>query len=426
MIQNIFQTLTDSYSPAIILPKSQTKIHYSALRHSIQFLSNHKPFINLNPGEIISFSMPSSVEFILTFFCIASVNAVANPMVTTWNLSETVSHFQVIKPRAVICVKGCSNLETLKAACSQLNIPLFAFSLDLTFQTIQVPRAVRRIAVRVNTQLSNVKPIANIYSIGIDSPLDKNDSIVSSKEKQPNSIMDIAIILSTHSTTGCSKLVPISHGAILKNIDNMAKLFDLGPSDCTVLLLPLYHSHGLIGVLLSTFLAGGTVILENEFTYNTFWKDASLYQSTWFTATPWMHRQILKARKTGPKSMKFSLKFVQSTGAPLEENLLLDMERAYHAQIVTSYSMTEAAHLISSNIPNRTRKLGSVGSPVSSISCILVNEKNEKITTGIGEICICGPTVFPGYFGKGKDETFISIGKDTFFKTGNDLLIKAI
>jgi oxalate---CoA ligase len=425
MIKNISQVLTDSYAPAIILPRSRTKIHYSSLRHSVQFLSHLPPFCNLNAGDIVSFSMPSSVEFILTFFSITVVNAVASPMIKTWNLQETIHYLSNLKPAAVISIKGCENMEILLSSCSQLSIPLFSLELDLAFQKVQVPRVVRRIAIRPNSQLSNVKPIATILSIGIGSSLDKGE--LRAKSNVKDSRLHVAAILPTHSTTGTSKLVPLSHDAILTSIENVTKLFDLGPGDCTVMLLPMYHSHGLIGVMLSTFLSGGTIILESEFSYEHFWSDSSQYQASWFTATPWMHRQILKARRSSTKALQFALRFVQSTGSPLDDNLLLEMETAYNAQIVTSYTMSEATHLISTNIPNRTRKLGSVGSPVNEISCIITNEKNEKISTGIGEICISGPTVFKGYFGQDKDNSiFFEFDKSKWFKTGRLDLMKAI
>jgi long-chain acyl-CoA synthetase len=112
------------------------------------------------------------------------------------------------------------------------------------------------------------------------------------------------------------------------------------------------------------------------------------------------------------------MRFIQSTGSPLEENLLLEIEQTYGAEVITSYSLTEASHLTTTNIPKRTRKLGSVGSPVNGISCMIVNEKNEKVPSGIGEICICGPTVFKGYFGKEKGGNFFEYDKRTWFKTG--------
>jgi acyl-coenzyme A synthetase/AMP-(fatty) acid ligase len=89
------------------------------------------------------------------------------------------------------------------------------------------------------------------------------------------------------------------------------------------------------------------------------------------------------------------LRFVQSCGSPLNPNLLLTLERWLNVPIITSYTMSEACHLITSNLPEETRKLDSVGQPIGVQVCV-IDENGTKVSQGLGEVCIHGPTVFKG------------------------------
>ncbi len=60
--------------------------------------------------------------------------------------------------------------------------------------------------------------------------------------------------------------------------------------------MPLFHVHGLIGVLLTTLYAGGSVIVPPKFSATTFWKDFVEFEATCYSAVPTIH-QILLLKK---------------------------------------------------------------------------------------------------------------------------------
>ncbi|KAJ3342866.1 hypothetical protein HDU91_000479 [Kappamyces sp. JEL0680] len=349
---NLSDILTDSFSPALILARSSTKVHYSALRHSSHFLSHLPPFCNLTPGDIACISLPTSVEFITTFFALQSVRATVNPLSTHLTLAETIAHLELVKPKVVICMHGAENLELTRNACNVFSIPLFAICQDLHFQTLQLPRVVRRLTPSVASQLSNVKPVCTMISVGVASHLDHEPT---TKPHYPHNDKDVAVLLSTHGTTGTKKLVPLTHMQILEGLENTSRSLLLEPTDSTILVATLTQSHGLIGVLLASF-----------------FRDP--------------HQKHLQ-----------TLRFVQSTGSSLDDHQLLAMEKLYHCQIITSYTMTEACHLVASHIPRRTRKLGSVGTP-AGVAVLLFDANGSRVLNAVGEICISGKSVFDGYF----------------------------
>ena len=60
----------------------------------------------------------------------------------------------------------------------------------------------------------------------------------------------------------------------------------------SLLVMPLFHVHGLMAGLLAPLAAGASVILPaaGRFSAQTFWADAVKYQATFYTAVPTMHQ----------------------------------------------------------------------------------------------------------------------------------------
>jgi acyl-coenzyme A synthetase/AMP-(fatty) acid ligase/peptidoglycan/LPS O-acetylase OafA/YrhL len=71
---------------------------------------------------------------------------------------------------------------------------------------------------------------------------------------------DLALLLSTSGTTGATKLVRLSAGAVAANAASIATYLDLGPGERAPTTLPIHYSYGL-SVLNSHLASGGTLLL---------------------------------------------------------------------------------------------------------------------------------------------------------------------
>src|SRR5258708_13126280 len=91
---------------------------------------------------------------------------------------------------------------------------------------------------------------------------------------------DIALLMFTGGTTGLPKLVPLTHHNIVASIENISSGYALSPSDATLLVMPLFHGHGLIGGLLSTLASGGSPYVPSTgaFSAHFFWPDVSPFR----------------------------------------------------------------------------------------------------------------------------------------------------
>ncbi|MGE0218917.1 AMP-binding protein [Mycolicibacterium sp.] len=204
-----------------------------------------------------------------------------------------------------------------------------------------------------------------------------------------------AMIMLTSGTTGTPKMVPWTHAAIAAAVDAVARTYGLTEADATVAVMPLFHGHGLIAVLLTSLAVGGTVALpaRERFSASTFWEDMAAVKATWYTAVPTIH-QILLARTEpgGPDAGRAvtGLRFIRSCSAPLSPAVAERLEATFGAPVVQAYGMTEATHHISGSAPGDepARRQRSVGRPVGATARIVD-----------GEIQVSGPTIARGYLG---------------------------
>lgn len=78
--------------------------------------------------------------------------------------------------------------------------------------------------------------------------------------------------------------VPLSHLNLTTSMRNIVGTYKLTTNDRTLLVMPLFHIHGLVCGLLATLLSGGTVVIPQRFSASNFWSDFKNNQCNWYTA----------------------------------------------------------------------------------------------------------------------------------------------
>lgn len=228
---------------------------------------------------------------------------------------------------------------------------------------------------------------------------------------------DIALVLHTSGTTGRPKAVPLTHRNLTRTMYNIKNAYDLTPSDRTLLVMPLFHVHGLLAAFLAPLASGGSVIVPPKFSASVFWRDFQTHKANWYTAVPTIHQILLK---NPPPSPKPNIRFVRSCSSPLSPCVHEQLEKMYGAPVLEAYAMTEAAHQMTSNPPpEKGRRIpGSVGIG-QGVEVKILDRNGDELPTGKqGEICIRGENVTKGYLNneKANKESFTKGG---FFRTGD-------
>src|SRR2546423_1504832 len=108
----------------------------------------------------------------------------------------------------------------------------------------------------------------------------------------PPDASDVALILHTSGTTSRPKLVPLTHANLIASARNVANGLALVPADRCLNVMPLFHIHGLVGVLLASIAAGAGVVCARGFSEATFLDLVGTFQPTWYSAVPTIHQPV--------------------------------------------------------------------------------------------------------------------------------------
>lgn len=129
---------------------------------------------------------------------------------------------------------------------------------------------------------------------------------------------DVALLLHTSGTTARPKIVPLTHANLCTSAHNIRAAFELAPHDRCLNVMPLFHVHGLVGALLSSVAAGGSVACTLGFDPGAFFLWLRELRPTWTTAVPTMHRALLEHAALHPTAgADHRLRFIRSCSAAL-------------------------------------------------------------------------------------------------------------
>ncbi|KAJ4712100.1 CoA ligase [Melia azedarach] len=343
----------------------------------------------INPGDVVALTFPNTVEYVVMFLAVIRCRATAAPLNAAYTAEEF--EFYLSDSESKLLITPHVGNAAAQAAASKLNVP---------HVTATLPDSNSKI-----TLSSSVETEANSNSVA----------------QLVNNSSDVALFLHTSGTTSRPKGVPLTQLNLASSVLNITSVYKITESDSTVIVLPLFHVHGLVAALLSSLAAGGTVTLPaaGRFSASTFWSDMVTYNATWYTAVPTIHQIILDRHENKPERTYPNLRFIRSCSASLAPSILSRLENTFGAPVLEAYAMTEACHLMCSNpLPESgPHKAGSVGKPVGQEMCIL-DENGVQQEAGVnGEVCIRGANVTKGY--KNNPEANRSAFQFGWFHTGD-------
>jgi acyl-CoA synthetase (AMP-forming)/AMP-acid ligase II len=227
-----------------------------------------------------------------------------------------------------------------------------------------------------------------------------------------------ALLLHTSGTTSRPKLVPITQANLCASARHIAQALKLGPEDRCLNVMPLFHIHGLIGAVLSSWSIGGSVVCASGWDANGFFDWLGACGPTWYTAVPTIHQSILASARQRGGVIRHGLRFIRSSSAALPPAVMAELEQVFGVPAVESYGMTEATHQMCSNpLPPGIRKPGSVGLPAGPEVAVMDAAGALLGTNETGELVIRGPNVTPGYVGN--PEANAAAFTEGWFRTGD-------
>ena len=364
---------------SVIIPGGPT-ITYGELREEIERVAETLATV-VAPGEAVSIVLPNGLEFLVAFLAVARAGAIAAPLNSAYTLDEFKFFMEDADSQLVMLPEGG---HSGRDAARQLGVPSVDVTLDISGRV----------------QLS------------------RNGSVLADRKDVPGpSSDDVALFLHTSGTTSRPKGVPLTHGNLLASLRNIGDTYALTPDDVAMVVMPLFHVHGLIGVALSTLYTGGSIVVPSRFSASRFWHEQSETGATWYSAVPTIH-QILLMRADDDNAPQESFRFIRSCSAALAPSVFNDLESRFGAPVLEAYGMTEASHQMASNhLPPGNRQPGTVGTG-TGVEIAIMDDRGSLMETGqTGEVVIKGPNVTLGYHNNptANEEAF----SEGWFRTGD-------
>lgn len=176
----------------------------------------------------------------------------------------------------------------------------------------------------------------------------------------------------------------------------------LGPTDCHLCILPLFHIGGL-ALTMAALLAGGKNVLVDRFNpENTLKLIESEKGTTFLHFAPILKMLRDKYDELGGGFDLSSLRSVGGLDHP--DNLKRFKEIAPQIVFLIGFGQTEALEVTGCPIDERP---GSAGRPTHISRVVLFDDCDQEVPTGtVGEICVRGPAVFLGYWGREEDNAY--------------------
>jgi malonyl-CoA/methylmalonyl-CoA synthetase len=230
---------------------------------------------------------------------------------------------------------------------------------------------------------------------------------------------DLALIGYTSGTTGRSKGAMLLHSNLAANIATVTASWEWTAADRLLLVLPLFHAHGLMVGLHGTIWTGASADLRRKFeassVLETLQRDTGL---TMFFGVPTMYGRLLEEAARNERPPR-PLRLYVSGSAPLSRATFNAFEKVFGQPILERYGMTETI-MNTTNPFNGERRAGTVGAPFPGQQARIVYiQTRQPLPDGeTGEIEVRGPHVFKGYWQR-PDATAEAFDPDGWFKTGD-------
>jgi malonyl-CoA/methylmalonyl-CoA synthetase len=211
---------------------------------------------------------------------------------------------------------------------------------------------------------------------------------------------DAALMIYSSGTTGWPKGIVHTYANMGSALRALQLWWRLTPDDIVVNVLPLFHVHGLCFATLLTWLAGGCVLLDDQFHPQ---RTLDLVgRGTVFMAVPTIYYRFLEQPELFRAAARSwaNVRLFTCGSAPLRPEILPELESILGRPVINRYGMSEA-FVITSLPLDGPWPGGSVGLPLEGIEVRIGRENDSPAETGeVGAVQVRGPNLFREYWGQ--------------------------
>ena len=354
--------------------------------------------LGIEAGDRVALVLPACPEFVISMFAAAKLGATIvplNPRLTTPELQYMLRHSEAACAITIEEYHGIQYLELFEDLLVQLP--------DLQYLV-----AVGDEELWYDERIFQFEDLISAGG-GRDYP---------SPDLDPR--QDLFTIMYTSGTTGKPKGVALTHENVISTAFGTVEAIGLGREDRVIGVTALFHVFGIGPGLLGSVLAGAAMVLQDEFDAANTLDLIEEHRVTVQYGIPTLFMTELHEQALAPRDLS-SIRLGVAAGAPVNDDLVRDVQRSICPLLLVAYSLTETSSTVTITRPSDPgeKRLFTLGRPLEGTSVrVLGADGTELPVESVGEIAIRGPGVMKGYY-RQPVETSGSFDDEGYFLTGD-------
>lgn len=355
----------------------------------------------IRPGDVVTICMPNTPEAVISFYAINKIGAISN-MIHPLSAEEEIKQ-SLIATKSVMLLAVNLSYDKIKDIIDDTNV----YKTIIVSPSDSMPTLLKFGYYVTKGRKVHVPKKSEDYMFWNDFIIKgshyKEKVLAKTTSSQP------AVILHSGGTTGIPKNIVLTNG----NINAVCKQAEIAfeevnKTDKMLSVLPLFHCFGLVVGIHVPLCLGASCTLIPQFDAKRFDKLLTKYTPTLVPGVPTLFEALINNKYMKNVDLSY-LKYVISGGDTLsvEKNKEVnEFLKAHNCKknVMQGYGMTETTGPVTFGAMG-SDVLGSVGIPLPGNEVKIVNlDTLEECKVGeTGEICVCGPTVMPGYLDNEKE-----------------------
>ena len=344
--------------------------------------------LGVSQYENVSVFLPNCFEFVVVWFALAKLGAVAAPVNTSFKGQLLIDAVDLVESRFLIAH------ETIR---------------DQWKPVVQKLKLVEKIVLLGGQSQGPVE--IDYEALRLASP---NDHLAA-----PNVVFsDLSLLLYTSGTTGRSKAAMISHRFVLVNAAAVVDSLCLKREDVLYCPYPLFHLDAAVMTVTPALLIRGIAAIGERFSVSRYWDEMRQFKATIFD---FMGATLTMLWKQPPSEQDRNHFARLGWGVPMPD-WSMEFEERFGCRLVELYGSTEVGAIIFTPL-DQPRRLRSCGKPSANCDVKLVDEQGFEVPLGTAGEMLVRPTepsvIMDGYYGMPAET--ITAFRNLWFHTGDVL-----
>ncbi len=366
-LKTFLKTVAANYGSKPALISGDTRLSYANLDLDSNRVAHALRRRGIERGDRVAFLLGNSPEFLVAFFGVVKIGAVAVPLDPKYKLAELKALFADCRPSLLFTEDPC--LQSILPALAEF--PFIRHVIDVG---------------------GGRQPVPGFAEMSMGSPSGPVDF-----EADPD---DIAVIAYTSGASFRPRGIMLTHQSICTEAEISGEGFAETDRDVvSVFALPLHHAAGLTIVGLTALYRGSTLLMLPGMSISGLLEAVERDGITLFIGVPFIFSLMIRhAEENGIKNDLSSLRLCAGGGSPLPVEVSHRFKELYGRHIAQFWGLTEITAHITVQAVDGSGIPGSIGKPLRGCEVEVVGDNGKVLDRNHTGELICRGPLMKGYY----------------------------